>query len=101
VIRIDDRSCTSAGDIELRSRVDRTSQEEGLAPAVTWMDKRGQAPFPDLFFLSLVVGSVRAELCDFGVGSLPRKKTGAAVDRSSLGRIKRDGGLLSTLCALH
>jgi len=87
--------------------LDRTSQEEGLAPAVAWMDKRGQAPLPDLFYLadlfylSLKVGSVGTELCDFGVGSFARKKTGPAIDRASLGRVKRDGGLLSALCALH
>src|SRR6185369_9362529 len=34
----------------LGGRGKRTSQEEGLAPAVTWMDERGQAPLPDLFF---------------------------------------------------
>jgi len=41
------------------------------------------------------------ELCDFGVGSFSRKKTGPAIDRASLGWVKRDGGLLSALCALH
>ena len=34
----------------------RTSQEEGLAPAVThFLQQRGQAPLPDLFYLNLLV----------------------------------------------
>jgi hypothetical protein len=33
-----------------RSSPYRTSQEEGLAPAVAWVDERGQAPLPDLFY---------------------------------------------------
>ena len=40
-------------------------------------------------------------LCHFRVGSLSCKETGAAIDRASLGWVKRDGGLLSTLRALH
>jgi hypothetical protein len=31
------------------------SQEEGLAPAVTWMDERGQAPLPYLFYARLLI----------------------------------------------
>jgi len=41
------------------------------------------------------------ELCDFGVGSFSRKETGTAIDRTSLGWVKRDSSLLSALCALH
>jgi hypothetical protein len=32
-----------------RASNDRTSQEERLAPAVTWVGQAGQAPLPDLF----------------------------------------------------
>jgi hypothetical protein len=36
----------------VKPNLERTSQEEGLAPAVAWIGRAGQAPLPDLFYSS-------------------------------------------------
>jgi hypothetical protein len=35
--------------LSLGVSLERTSQEEGLAPAASQLNERGQAPLPDLF----------------------------------------------------
>ena len=55
----DDKTATSktAFLFDLDNLRNRTSQEEGLAPAVANLDRRGQAPLPDLFISLLFIST--------------------------------------------